>query len=157
MKLIIDENIIMILGDFYLKNYDLQNYDEIQKQLFKIIKNHSIDISGYYNVFIYHDQNYGLIIEMQKEDLEYLDYFNNQIEFNIEIIEDSFLYKIDDLFTLNKKILKSFSIYKKKSQFYLEAKTKISSIDLGIILENSQIVYGQEARKIKKNSTIIAK
>ena len=114
MKLIIDDNILIILGNFYLKDYNLNDYNEIEKNLFKILKKHTIELNGYYNVFIYQDKNYGLIIDMQKENLEYLDYFNNQIELNIEIIEDSFLYEIDDIFTLDKTALNQFTIYQKK-------------------------------------------
>ena len=157
MKLVIDDNIVIILGNFYLKNYDLKDYNQIEKNLFKIINKHSIELNGYYNVFIYHDKNYGIIIDMQKEDLEYLDYFNNQIELNIEIIEDSFLYEIEDIFALNKNILNEFILYKKGYHFYIEAKEKIDTIKLGEILENSKIIYGKVAKKIKRESRIIKK
>ena len=70
MKLIIDKNIVIFLGNFYLKNYDLKDYNNIEKNLLKLLNKYSVDINGYYNVFIYHDKNYGLIIDMQKEDLE---------------------------------------------------------------------------------------
>ena len=113
MKLIIDNNIVIFLGNFYIKNIDLKDYTQIEKIIHKILKNHAVEINGYYNIYIYKDKNYGLIIDMQKEDIEYLDYFNNQIEFNIEIIEDSFLYEVEDIFTLNKKIKNIFNIYKK--------------------------------------------
>ncbi len=155
MKLIIDDNILIILGNFYLKDYNLNDYNEIEKNLFKILKKHTIELNGYYNVFIYQDKNYGLIIDMQKENLEYLDYFNNQIELNIEIIEDSFLYEIDDIFTLDKTALNQFTIYQKNYKFYLEVKEKINTIKLGKVLENSKIIYGKKAKKIKRESKII--
>ncbi len=157
MKLIIDNNIVIFLGNFYLKNYDLKDYNNIEKNLLKLLNKYSVDINGYYNVFIYHDKNYGLIIDMQKEDLEYLDYFNNQVELNIEIIEDSFLYEIEDILNINKDILINFTIYKKNYHFYLETKEKINPIKLGILLENSKIIYGKKAKKIKKDSKIITK
>ena len=155
MKLIIDDNILIILGNFYLKDYNLNDYNEIEKNLFKILKKHTIELNGYYNVFIYQDKNYGLIIDMQKENLEYLDYFNNQIELNIEIIEDSFLYEIDDIFTLDKTALNQFTIYQKNYKFYLEVKEKINTIKLGTVLENSKIIYGKKAKKIKREGKII--
>ena len=92
---------------------------------------------------------------MQKEELEYIDYFNEQLEFNIEVIEDSFLYKIDDILRLEKPLLNKFIIYKNKDNLYLKPKEKISNIELGIILENSEIIYGAQADKIKKKSQII--
>lgn len=152
MKLIIDNNII---GHFYLKNCDLKDYNQIEKNLIQLLNKYSINLNGYYNVFIYQDINYGVIIDMQKENLEYLDYFNDQIELNIEIIKDSFLYEIEDIFTLNKKTLNNFIIYKKGFHLYLEAKTSLNTIELGQILENSTIIYGKKAKKIKKESKII--
>ena len=155
MKLIIGNNIVVYLNNFYLKNYNLKDYDTIQKNLLKLLNKHAINLNGYYNVFIYQDKNYGLIIELNKEEIEYLDYFNNQIDLNLEIIDDSFLYEIEDLFTLNKKLLDKFLIYKKGFKLYLKAKEKINSISLGKILENSQIIYGKKAKKIKRESKII--
>lgn len=159
MKLIIDENIVIFLDKLYLNNIDLKDYNLIEKKLIKLINKiqnkYLIDLNGYYNVNIYKDENYGIIIDMQKEELEYIDYFNEQLEFNIEVIEDSFLYKIDDILRLEKPLLNKFIIYKNKDNLYLKPKEKISNIELGIILENSEIIYGAQADKIKKKSQII--
>lgn len=159
MKLIIDENIVIFLDKLYLNNIDLKDYNLIEKKLIKLINKiqnkYLIDLNGYYNVYIYKDENYGIIIDMQKEELEYIDYFNEQLEFNIEVIEDSFLYKIDDILRLEKPLLNKFIIYKNKDNLYLKPKEKISNIELGIILENSEIIYGAQADKIKKKSQII--
>lgn len=159
MKLIIDENIVIFLDKLYLNNIDLKDYNLIEKKLIKLINKiqnkYLIDLNGYYNVYIYKDENYGIIIYMQKEELEYIDYLNEQLEFNIEVIEDSFLYKIDDILRLEKPLLNKFIIYKNKDNLYLKPKEKISNIELGIILENSEIIYGAQADKIKKKSQII--
>lgn len=159
MRLIIDENIVIFLDKIYLHTLDLTNQNLIEKKLIKLINKiqnkYSIDLNGYYNVFIYKDNNYGLIIDMQKEELEYLDYFNNQIELNIEVIEDSFLYKIEDIFWLNKSILNKCIIYKNGDTIYLKAKDNLNNFELGIILENGEIIYGKQANNIKKKSQII--
>ena len=159
MKLIIDENIVVFLDKVYLQSLDLTDKNQIEKKLIKIINKiqnkHHIDLNGYYNVFIYKDNNYGFIIDMQKEEIEYLDYFNNQLELNIEVIEDSFLYKINDIFLLNKSFLKKFIIYKNKDTIYLKAKDSLNDLELGTILENGKIIYGKEANNIKKKSQII--
>ena len=159
MKLIIDENIVIFLDKLYLNNIDLKDYNLIEKKLIKLINKiqnkYLIDLNGYYNVYIYKDENYGIIIYMQKEELEYIDYFNEQLEFNIEVIEDSFLYKIYDILRLEKPLLNKFIIYKNKDNLYLKPKEKISNIELGIILENSEIIYGAQADKIKKKGQII--
>lgn len=159
MRLIIDENIVIFLDKIYLHTLDLTNQNLIEKKLIKLINKiqnkYNIDLNGYYNVFIYKDNNYGLIIDMQKEELEYLDYFNNQIELNIEVIEDSFLYQIEDIFWLNKSILNKCIIYKNGDTIYLKAKDNLNNFELGIILENGEIIYGKEAGNIKKKSQII--
>ena len=159
MKLIIDENIVFFLNKIYLDNIDIKDESLIEKKLIKLInkiqKQYNIDLNGYYNVYIYKDKNYGLIIEMEKEKLDYLDYFNNQIELNIEIIEDTFLYKIDNIFTINKTLLEKLIIYINKDEIYLKIKENINDIELGQIIENSQIIYGNKAKSIKKQSKII--
>ena len=159
MKLIIDENIVFFLNKIYLDNIDLKDENLIEKKLIKLInkiqKQYNIDINGYYNVYIYKDKNYGLIIEMEKEKLDYLDYFNNQIELNIEIIEDTFLYKTDNIFTIDKTLLEKLIIYINKDEIYLKIKENINDIELGQIIENSQIIYGNKAKSIKKQSKII--
>ena len=65
------------------------------------------------------------------------------------------IYKIDDILRLEKPLLNKFIIYKNKDNLYLKPKEKISNIELGIILENSEIIYGAQADKIKKKSQII--
>lgn len=159
MKLIIDENIVFFLNKIYLDNVDIKDESLIEKKLIKLInkiqKQYNIDLNGYYNVYIYKDKNYGLIIEMEKEKLDYLDYFNNQIELNIEIIEDTFLYKTDNIFTIDKTLLEKLIIYINKDEIYLKIKENINDIELGQIIENSQIIYGNKAKSIKKQSKII--
>lgn len=159
MKLIIDENIVFFLNKIYLDNVDIKDESLIEKKLIKLInkiqKQYTIDLNGYYNVYIYKDKNYGLIIEMEKEKLDYLDYFNNQIELNIEIIEDTFLYKTDNIFTIDKTLLEKLIIYINKDEIYLKIKENINDIELGQIIENSQIIYGNKAKSIKKQSKII--
>ena len=159
MKLIIDDNIVIFLGKTYLQNIDITDRSIIEKRLLKIInqiKNKfNIELNGYYNVYIYKDNNYGFIIKMSKEELEYLEYFNNQIELNIEVIEDDFIYKVEDIFNLNKNLLKKFIVYKNNDLFYLKAKENLTNIELGIILENSEIIYGKQAKKIIIKSKIV--
>lgn len=159
MKLIIDEDIVIFLDKIYLQKLKLNNPKTMEKKLIKLINKiqnqNNINLNGYYNVYLYKDDNYGLIIDMQKENLEYLDYFNNQIELNIEIIEDTFLYKVDDIFNISKNLLNKFIIYKVSEDIYIKVKKEITSIELGIILENAEVVYGSNAKRIKRKSQII--
>jgi len=145
---IIGQNIVIYIN----KKLVLHEKNKIEKLIINIKEKYNIEMQGFYNVKVYHDKDYGFIIEMEKEELEYMDYFND-LEMNIEIIEDSFLYKIDDVFRI-KEILPKQLIRKYADKLYLEIKN-IQNIELGIILENSEIIYGKEAEKIKNKSEIV--
>jgi hypothetical protein len=159
MKLINDDNIVIFLGKNYLNNIDITDKVKIETSVLALINKiktkYNLDFSGYYNADLYKDDNYGIIISIKKEQLEYLEYFNNQLELNVEVIEDAFLYKVEDIFKINPQLLKKFIIYKIKDNIYLKAKDKISNIELGMILENSTIIYGREARNIIYKSKIV--
>ena len=92
---------------------------------------------------------------MKKDDLDYLDYFVTALEINIKVKKTSFLYKVEDILNLNKNILKKFIIYKYKKNIYLSAKEKLTTADMGIILENSKVIFDEEIKKIKSKSQII--
>ncbi len=152
MKLTKGENITIYLNKQYIKNIDLKDREKAEKLIYKINQKYNIELYGYYETKIYIDKNYGIIIDIKKEELEYMDYFNESLEMNIEIIEDSFLYKIEDIFSIKKT--DKFILRKYEDNIYLEAES-ISDIEIGIILENAQIIYGKEANTIKNRSKII--
>lgn len=83
-----------------LKNVNIENKDEIEKYLKTLISNlkskYKLIIEGFYDVNVYVDKYYGIILNFNKEKLDYYDYFNG-IEMNITIKETSFLYKVNDI------------------------------------------------------------
>ena len=151
MKLIIDDGINIYLNKQYLKNVDLNDTKTIKNIIKKINTKYNIDIYGYIETKIYIDKNYGIIINLKKEELDYFDYFNDEIEMNIEIINDSFLYKIEDY---NKDLIKDKTIYKYKDNLYINI-DKIDNINLGKIIEISEITYGEKAQNIIEKNNII--
>lgn len=151
MKLIIDDGINIYLNKQYLKNVDLNDTKTIKNIIKKINTKYNIDIYGYIETKIYIDKNYGIIINLKKEELDYFDYFNDEIEMNIEIINDSFLYKIEDY---NKDLIKDKTIYKYKDNLYINI-DKIDNINLGKIIEISEIIYGEKAQNIIEKNNII--
>ena len=96
--------------------------------------------------------SYGVIIEAKKEDLEYLDYFNNQIELNTKITHGSFLYEISDL---NSDYFNNFYVYKLKDKLYLRTKQEVSDFEMGMIIEKARIIYGKEADKIIRKAYLV--
>ncbi|MDD6323282.1 MAG: hypothetical protein PUA73_01580 [Bacilli bacterium] len=159
MKLVVDNNITIYLGKFHSKAIDINDTNNIEKQVKKILKalkkTYNLELNGYYETVLYLDENYGLIIKMQKDDLDYLDYFVTALEINIKIKKTAFLYKVEDILNLNKNILKKFIIYKYKKTIYLSAKEKLTTADMGIILENSKVIFDEKIKKIKAKSQII--
>lgn len=104
----IDDDIfdIYIMKD-KIQNIDLENEDKLEKylkKLFKILKNkYSIKLEGFYDVDIYIDKYYGIVIHLEKEKLEYYNYYKDEVDMKISIINSVFLYQIDN-YIENKKI-----------------------------------------------------
>ena len=157
MKLIIKDDIcIMFLNKLYIQTLDFSNKVLIEKYLkhllFKIKNKYNIEFDGYCEVILYIDINYGVIIEVKQEEIEYLDYFRTPTELNIKVIEGSFLYEI---YEMDKQMIKKFTIYKVHDKIYLRAKENLSTIEMGRVLENSKIIYGKEAEKILRYGKVI--
>ena len=154
MKLsIIDENnfILFIIDKKVIPLLDENEIGEYLKKIFLNIKSkYSIDIYGYYDVVIYKDDNYGMIIKLKRDELEYVSYYDKQIEMKIMISENQVFYKINDIYDIDSRVLAKSEIYLYKDELYLILTDKISFILLGTLIENSKIVF-EETDKIVKN------
>ena len=156
MKVVInDDFIVLCLNRFYIKSIDfndkeiLQNY--IKKLLLKLQDKYSLEFIGYYNITIYVDKNYGVIIEVKKEQLEYLDYFGSTLEINTRILEDSFLYEVSSV-----DFSDNYLIYTLNGKIYIRIKKIISNVQMGPILEKvNKIIYGKERKKITKKAKVL--
>ena len=154
-----ENNLIVFLNKSVSENYDLinkKNLEDSFRNIFNIIKDrYSLEISGYYDVMMYKDDIYGIILEVQKEPLEYFDYFN-QIEMRITISNnDIFLYKIVDN-NLNFDI-NNINLYIYKGCIYAKALENITSVELGKLLEYSNIIYGEKSNIVLKYGNAIKK
>ena len=132
--------------DIYIKkelinNIDFNNKEHLEKYLkkiFKILKDkYNINVEGLYNVNIYNDKYYGIIIHLENENLEYYDCFKNQVDMRIITVNTIFLYKVDDL----PKNINKFDIIIKNNNIYLKIKDKLSKLEMMNLLENSILVY----------------
>ena len=65
-------------------------------EIFDKIKDiYDISISGSYNIELFIDYDYGIIALIKKDDVEYFDYYDSQIDINITISKyDKFVYKL---------------------------------------------------------------
>lgn len=158
IEIIDDFNMIIYLNNNHIKSIDFNKKEDLEnyfKTLFvKLREHYDIDINGFYNINAYKDKNYGLVLELEKEDIDYMDYFNGQVDMNIIFENNSvFLYEIDDYFNIDKKILNKINIYKYNEKIYLQIIDDISEINMGKILEFSKIIYND--KRIIKHGTKI--
>ncbi len=152
MKLKIDDDIVIYLNKYYIKNKDIENKEEIKNIIKNISDKYNLDLKGFLEIKIYQDKNYGIIINIKREDLEYFDCFELDIETDIKIIEKSFLYKIDDYAILDN--LKDYKMMTYKNNLYIELKDE-TDISLGKIIENTKIIYGNKIDEILKRGKIV--
>ena len=109
IKLLSENSFLVFVIDKIPNIKNDQELSDYLKSVFEIIKEkNQFDIYGYYDVLIYKDINYGLIIKLDKEELEYFNCYNKQIEMKIVIAEEpNILYCIDNLKILKYKIYSS--------------------------------------------------
>lgn len=150
-----DEKIIIYLRKVAIHDFDLSNEEKLEqyfKDLFLSLKNrYNIEMNGYYNVDVYPDIHYGMILEIENMDVDYYRYFS-QIDMKINVLKNSsFLYEID-FECLDKIDLKKCMCYKQNDKIYLQIKENIDDIALGSILEYARIIYGDKTHDILKYS-----
>ena len=133
--------------DIYLKKEIIQNVnfkdkDSIEKYLKKLFQKlkekYDLIIEGYYQVKIYIDEYYGIIIHLEKENIDYLDYFKNQVDMRIIVENINFYYLVNDI---PNDIIKKVDIINKNNNVYLKIKNELTKLEMMILLENSSIVY----------------
>ena len=153
MKLkIIDENNFLL---FVINKKDIPALDEqilgdyLKKIFVKIKEKYNINVYGYYNVVIYKDDNYGMIIKLSHEELEYLSYYDRQIEMKIVISDGQVFYKIDNIYDIDERIITKSDIYLYQNELYLFLNEKIDFILLGSLIENSLVLF-EDANLIKE-------
>lgn len=135
MKVITDKekNILLYLPEIQI---DFDSMDKVEQDLKNILLRlkyyYFIDIQGFYQVKIYKDIYYGLILELTKDTLDYFDYYDGEIDMRIELIESDFLYEVRDILELPKNILKKSEIYIDNNTHYIKIKEKI---DMSQVLE----------------------
>ena len=137
MKILYEDNIVIYINDKIELN-DINDIKVYLKNLFIKIKDR-INISGFYDSFIYKDKRYGMIIELIKDDSDYFDYLD-EIDMHITLEDTVFLYQINDIF-IDNKIINNNSIYLYDNKYYLKLNNKLNDIDFSKLLEVSELVY----------------
>lgn len=143
-----DNKLIVFLNEKIKKDFDFKDKIDLEKKfqsLFsKLNKIYNLEISGNYDIEIYNIEEYGLILEIEQQE-EYMSYYD-YIDMNINISKyDEILYKLNNF---EKTILSNSTIYIYSDEIYVTPKKNEFQL-IGQIIENSEIIYGKNAHKIK--------
>lgn len=152
MKLEFTDNnhFIIYLMKNIIKKVDFNNKDDVEKyfqKLFKRLKKYyHIDIQGYYSIKMYLDKYYGIVLDIQKEDIDYYDYLTNTVDMKVTTIETSFMYEIKDL-NIVQKLKSSVRVYKYHNKLYIQLIELLNEQEMMMLMENSLIIYNNEKEK----------
>lgn len=143
MKLEIQEdNIILIFKESEIININFDDIDALEKYfrtiLLKLKEIYDIDIRGFYNIYVYIDKQEGIVLKLEKEQIDYYDSFH-QIEMRIIKEEVPFLYEVEDLLTLP---YHNLDIYIYQEKFYVKPKKRMYCL-----YEFGKLVY-EDTKKI---------
>ncbi len=161
MKIVFENDKIKIyLNREYLKKIDVDNILMLEKYLKKVflkLKHHyQIEIKGYYELKILYDRFYGLGLDLNKYNFEYEDFFESQVDLDLTIDKTNFfLYQIEDPFIINNKILPKVRIYMYNKKLYLKLESDLSILEMGRLLEFSNLISGDKVDKIVDKGKII--
>ena len=153
MKLrIIDDKLVYYINKKCI-NFDTENKESFEKYIKNLVLNikkiYGYKISGTYNVHIFENKNFGLIIEFIKKDE--LNFFPDLIDLKLSIFYDSEIYlKLDDYFLIKKYK----NIYYDKEYFYINVDELIKK-DILILSEFSDFIYGDNLSEIKGNLKLL--
>ncbi len=134
-----NDKIIVFLNNQFIIKDDLDDY--FRHILILLNKKYDIALKGYYNADVYEDKKYGMILELKYEDMDYYNYFD-QVDININIINNEFLYKIKYEFL---DVVNNVTCYKYLGDFYIKADNAVSGI-----CEVADVIYGEQAKKVFK-------
>ena len=143
-----------LILDIYIKkelidNIDFNSKEDLEKylkKLFKILKNkYNVVIEGFYNITVYIDKYYGVILHLEKDELEYYSYFKNQVDMRIITVDTEFLYLVYDI-PIN--LLDKFYVIERDNELYLKVKKELTKLEMMQLLENSVIIYDESLTNI---------
>ena len=136
-----------LVFDIYVKKYLIEginfsiksDIEKYLKKLFKTLNNkYNIVVEGFYNITVYIDKYYGIVLHLEKEELDYYEYYKNQVDMRLVTVHTDFMYEVDDI---PFDILNKVKINNKNKNIYLTLKEKLTDLEMMKLLENSKIIY----------------
>lgn len=154
-------NIVFYLSKEYLNRIHFKIDVDVEKEFKKLfieLKNiFNLELNGYYEVVVYINDLYGIIIEMEKDDDEYIKIFGDTLDMKITFKFDcEILYKIDNIDFID---FSKYNLYYNNNNLYISIKDNYlpKRNEYLNLLENSNLIYGIELKKIKRNLKLIKK
>ena len=146
------ENIIIFIPN-KLINFNYKEEKDIEKflkdKIIKLKKKYHKDISGFYNVNVYQNNKYGLIIELIHE--SDIDFFKDLIDIKVNVYYDSDIYlELDDYFLIEKYKNKYFY----NNKYYISI-DDIPYIDIIALSDFYKYIYGNKLISIKNQFKVL--
>jgi len=133
--------------DIYVKKYLIEGInfsvkseiEEYLKKLFKILNTkYNLVIEGLYNITVYVDKYYGIILHLEKENIDYYEYYKNQVDMRLITVHTDFTYLVNDI---PKSIINKINIKTKDNNIYIKLIDKLNDLEMMRLMEFSEIVY----------------
>ncbi len=126
---------------------DLETIEDSFRTLFiRLEEYYHISIEGFYLIHVYFDEEVGMVLKLEKEDLEYYPF--HQVEMRIVKEDVKFLYQVEDVTDL---FGKEVEIYFYHNQFYVRGKGEKIEYFLS---EMGKLVY-EDTDLIMKNGILL--
>ena len=151
-------NFYIYLNKYYIADLELndkQCVEEYFKKVFINLKNnYHLDIYGYYNIRVYANKQYGIIIDVFKLSNDYFKMPGNKVDMKIMIDSDNkFLYEIIDYFLIESYKNYIRNIYYKDEKYYLELDDTVDEVFYLYLIEHSNIIFNDVAYEIMATSS----
>lgn len=124
----------------YLRDIIIDDIEELCQDIIAKLERHfNIILKGFYDVNVYIDQRYGIVLEFIMEELDlYIDF--SKVELHLIENNNSFLYEIFDILDVN---VKKFYLYDGKYYITLD-NVDNSNIEFGrIIYKNTEEIINK--------------
>lgn len=140
------EEITLFLKKKEIEDFHFENLEEIEdyfRELFlKLEEYYHITIEGFYNIQVFLDPKEGLVLKLEKEDMDYCPF--HQVEMRIVKEDTIFLYKVEDILDF---LGLPVNIYTYQGDFYVKNKEEKEVYNL---YEFGRLIY-ENTDNILKN------
>lgn len=136
-----NDKLVIFLNKLLIGDLDFNNMDNLAdyfKQLFiKLKSNYKIKLNGFYYIYVYIDELFGIVLEIISGD-SFFDYDDNDVDMHISLYESKFLYKISDYLNF---ISDKYDIIKYKGEYYICFNENTMISNLYEISEFGYLIY----------------